>query len=171
MPLATAAASPPLEPPVVRLTSQGLLVVPKMRLPVSHQRANSGRLVLAIITPPASRSRVTTVASLSGTLSAKMSEPPVVLMPAVSTQSLTVKGTPWSGPQDSPRIVAASACRARSIAPSIMVTMALSPGLRASMRSRQAVSTSTGEKRFFAYTLSQSARVEGQQVVAHGGLL
>ena len=92
IPLATAAASPPLEPPVVRVSSHGFLVVPKMRLPVSHQRANSGRFVFAIITPPASRRRVTTVASLSGTLSANMSEPPVVLMPAVSMQSLTVNG-------------------------------------------------------------------------------
>ena len=66
MPLDTAAASPPLEPPVVRVSSHGFLVVPNMRLPVSHHRANSGRFVFAIITPPASSSRVTTVASFSG---------------------------------------------------------------------------------------------------------
>ena len=69
----------------------------------------------------------------------------MVLIPAVSMQSLMVKGTPCSGPHDSPRMTAASAFRARSVASSASVTMALRPGFTESMRSRRALTTSKGE--------------------------
>ena len=93
-PAEIAAASPPDEPPAVRSAFHGLTVRPKTRLSVSHQRANSGRLVLASGTAPAAFSRATAVASATGTRSAKSCEPRVVRTPAVSMQSLIVNGTP-----------------------------------------------------------------------------
>ena len=50
---AIAAASPPLDPPGVRVISHGLLVLPNTRLSVSHQSVNSGVFVLPINIPPA----------------------------------------------------------------------------------------------------------------------
>ena len=55
-------------------------------------------------------------------------DPLVVLTPSASSESLAVKGTPWSGPNGPPRITASSAFRASSIAPSASVTTALSLG-------------------------------------------
>ncbi len=63
MPAATAAALPPDEPPGTRPMSQGLRVGPKAEFSVEEPMANSSRLVLPIATAPASRSRLTTVAS------------------------------------------------------------------------------------------------------------
>ena len=63
MPAATAAALPPDEPPGTRPMSQGFRVGPKAEFSVEEPMANSSRLVLPIATAPASRSRLTTVAS------------------------------------------------------------------------------------------------------------
>jgi hypothetical protein len=62
-PAATAAAEPPEEPPGTRLGSWGFRVVPKAEFSVDDPMANSSMLVFPTITAPASRSRVTTVAS------------------------------------------------------------------------------------------------------------
>src|SRR6185295_7207803 len=95
-PAASAAADPPDDPPVLRVVSHGLLVVPKIGLNVCQSPASFGVLVLPKITAPASRSRRTASASRSGTWS-QASRPQVVRMPAVSYVSLIVIGTPCSG--------------------------------------------------------------------------
>src|SRR4029450_10435535 len=82
MPVATAAAEPPDDPPGVRGGAHGLLVVPKIGLKVCQSPARVGVLVLPKITAPASRSRRTASASWSGTWS-HAGSPHVVRMPAV----------------------------------------------------------------------------------------
>ena len=95
--------------------------------------------------PPALFMRATLVASASGRRPAKIGEPRWVRTPAVSIESFTVKGTPCSGPSSLPAMTAASASRAAASAPSARVTMALTLGSTAAMRSRWACTTSTGE--------------------------
>ena len=56
-PAATAAPEPPLEPPQVRVRSQGLRVSPHGSVSVNGQIASSESVVLPISTAPASRSR------------------------------------------------------------------------------------------------------------------
>src|SRR6185369_11405479 len=63
-PAAIAADSPPLDPPAVRVRSQGLLVRSYKRLSVSHAISISGALVTPRIVAPAPRSRATSGASL-----------------------------------------------------------------------------------------------------------
>lgn len=94
MPEATAADSPPEDPPGVRSKFHGLLVRPVTALSVSVHAENSGALVLASRIPPAALMRLTAVASSSGMNPAKILEPRWVGMPAVSRASLTVTGTP-----------------------------------------------------------------------------
>src|SRR5262245_57728399 len=57
IPVASAAAAPPLEPPDVRERSHGLRVGPNTSLKVLGPNANSGVLVLPMTMPPASRTR------------------------------------------------------------------------------------------------------------------
>ena len=63
IPEAIAAAVPPLDPPGIRDTSQGLLQVAAMFVNVSSRLPNSGVFVLPRITAPAERSRSTTTES------------------------------------------------------------------------------------------------------------
>ena len=65
MPLATAAAEPPLDPPGERLVSQGLWVAPQASGSVVGTLPSSGLLVRPAITKPASRKRLTNVVSAS----------------------------------------------------------------------------------------------------------
>ena len=65
MPLATAAAEPPLDPPGERLMSQGLWVAPQASGSVVGTLPSSGLLVRPAITKPASRKRLTNVVSAS----------------------------------------------------------------------------------------------------------
>ena len=116
-PAATAAADPPLEPPVVRLGSRGLRDSGPSRFLVSPSSPNAGVFVLPTITAPAARSRETTMQSSSGTLSRKASEPYVVRRPRVSWRSFTPIGTPSSGPV-SPLASRRSASSAAASAPS-----------------------------------------------------
>src|SRR5213593_1969175 len=67
IPVASAAAPPPVEPPALLVGSQGLRVRPKTSLKVLPPAANSGQFVLPMITAPASRKRRTTSASSLGT--------------------------------------------------------------------------------------------------------
>ena len=59
IPLATAAAAPPEEPPGVRSVSHGLRVGPAWRGSVVGRIPNSGMFVMPTITKPASCSRRT----------------------------------------------------------------------------------------------------------------
>ncbi len=75
MPVASATAEPPEEPPQVRSTSNGLPVAPKSRLTVFAPMLRSGMLVLPTTTPPAARTLATMPESSVGTLSANASAP------------------------------------------------------------------------------------------------
>ncbi len=93
IPVATAIAEPPLDPPGMRVGSCGLracgLVTPS---------ANSCVLVLPRITAPAARQRSTAAASTSGTWW-KASDPQRVGMPPTWITSFTLTGMPCSGPR------------------------------------------------------------------------
>ena len=63
MPVATAAADPPEDPPATRRTSHGLCVGPRALCSVLLPIANSSRFVLPITIAPAASTRSTTCAS------------------------------------------------------------------------------------------------------------
>ena len=109
---------------------------------------SSGVFVFPSRIAPASFARRTTVASRSGTKLARPVEPPVEIIPAVSSESLIVIGTPWSGPTGSPRATAASARLASARAASARsCTTAFSAGFTASILARQASTTSPEDTR------------------------
>src|SRR5262249_57740446 len=107
-PAATAAAPPPVEPPGVRVRSQGLRDSPKSRLSVEPRQANSGRLVRPTKIAPAARRPATLGASSVGTNSASRREPNVVRSPVVHWLSLIETGIPWSDASGSSAITAFS---------------------------------------------------------------
>ena len=126
--------------------SYGLRVGPKTGLNVCDPAPNSGVLVLPITTAPAGLSSATCGASKVGTWEAKIGDPYVVLIPAVSARSLIAMGSPCSGPANEPRAARASrsaavtrACSAAS------VTIALTDGLTASIRASTASSNSVAD--------------------------
>src|SRR5262249_5160879 len=80
---ATAAPEPADEPPVSCSVFHGLRGWPNGKSIVPPS-ANSVRFSLPSRMPPAAVSRATTVASSSGTLSARLREPAVVRIPCVS---------------------------------------------------------------------------------------
>src|SRR5204863_7145057 len=67
MPAATATADPPLDPPGIRSSAQGLRVTPNAEFSVDDPIANSSQLVLPTITAPAASRCFTAVASNGGT--------------------------------------------------------------------------------------------------------
>src|SRR6187402_1961439 len=75
---ATATAEPPLDPPGVRVTSQGFFDGPSAEFSVDEPIANSSRFVLPMITAPASSRRVTTVALYGGMKPARIFDEAVV---------------------------------------------------------------------------------------------
>jgi hypothetical protein len=94
MPVATATASPLLDPPGVRVGSQGLRVAPWRLESVCQRSSRSGRLVRAIGIAPTARNRATAGASSVATSPASARTPRVVGVPARSWFSFTVTGTP-----------------------------------------------------------------------------
>src|SRR5688500_12932610 len=82
-PAATDAALPPLEPPGTREVSCGLRVGPNAEFSVEDPMANSSRFVLPMRTAPASRRRVTTVASYGGRHPSRIFDEHVVGIPRV----------------------------------------------------------------------------------------
>src|SRR5206468_4591673 len=69
MPLATATAAPPLEPPLERAALHALRVRPNSGESVRHLLPNSGVVVLPIRIAPWARRRAAATASSPGTLS------------------------------------------------------------------------------------------------------
>ncbi len=114
IPLARAAAAPPLLPPALRDGSCGLRVVPKTVLKVCEPAANSGTLVLPTSTTPARRTRSTMRSSWVATWSAYSGDPYVVRHPAAAWVSFTANGRPCSGPIVAPPARCSSAARAPS---------------------------------------------------------
>ncbi len=100
MPAASAAAAPPDEPPAVRERSYGLRVTPNTSLKVWPPAANSGMLVLPMVTAPAALIRSTARSSPSGTKSDLAREPNVVLIPAVRWLSLCAMGSALQGTRE-----------------------------------------------------------------------
>src|SRR5262249_33665257 len=94
---ATAAADPPLDPPGVRSSAQGLCVGPNAEFSVEDPMANSSQLVLPTTTAPARSRRATAVASYGGTYDSRMRDDAVVATPRVQRLSLSATGTPASG--------------------------------------------------------------------------
>ncbi|GAA3212048.1 hypothetical protein GCM10020216_017010 [Nonomuraea helvata] len=143
MPAATAAPSPPLEPPGLRTTVQGFRVSPKSWLLVYPPIVRSGMLLCPIGMASAARSRATEGESASATLSRNLGTPWVVGTPSTSRFSLTVNGTPASGPSGSPaaRRRSMSAAAAMALSASTAVT-ALIVELTSAIRSRCAWTTS-----------------------------
>ena len=154
---ATAAAAPPLDPPGVRSVFQGLHpVIPKL---FSHvpTMPNSGTLVLPKMMPPAARTRSTTAESRSGIRSLNTTEPEVVRIPLVIWVSLMGIGSPCRVPSSSPRITAASAAFAVSIASSwVKSRNAFSCESSLSMRSKYSSVSSTGEICFVEINFKRS---------------
>ena len=109
IPDASADASPPDDPPAVRVGSQGLRVRPCSDESVCTRNAMSGQLVRPIGIAPAAFMRSTTGASTGEIASAKAGTPLSVAHPARSMFCFTVNGTPCSGPSVSPAASAASA--------------------------------------------------------------
>ena len=62
VPLATAAAEPPLDPPGTRSGATGLCTGPKAEFSFDEPMANSSQFVLPMMTPPAPSSRWIAVA-------------------------------------------------------------------------------------------------------------
>jgi hypothetical protein len=83
-PAASAAAPPPVDPPGVRVRSQGLFDWPATALYACQSAAHSGVFVLPTITAPAALSRATTTASSSGTCCSSSFAPAVVRTPLVA---------------------------------------------------------------------------------------
>ena len=104
MPVATATASPPLDPPGTREASHGLIVRPNRSLSVSQRSPKSGMLPRPIGMAPAARSRSTRVASPEGTACARNVQPLVVADQVRSMFSFTVNGTPASTPVTRPGV-------------------------------------------------------------------
>jgi hypothetical protein len=148
MPLATAAPAPPLEPPGVIAASRGLSVRPCSALSEKMRMEKAGVLVRPMMIAPALRRFATTGASSAAITSRNATTPLVVASPCWSVLTFTVTGTPCSGPSASPRACAASALSAAASAVSSSTrTTALSFGLTAWSRARQASVASRAEAR------------------------
>jgi len=143
MPVASAAASPPLEAPGVFDWSHGFTVSPHNSLSQCQRTAKLARFVRPIGIAPAAFSRSTWGASRAGYAPANAFRPCVVGVPARSMLPLTVKGTPCSGGRSPPPAALRSAALAASSACSARTTvMALTAGFTTSIRRRQASMTS-----------------------------
>ena len=75
IPVASATAEPPLDPPDMRSGAHGLWALPIKKLTELIPHANSWVWALPIRIPPASRTLRTAAASRSGTWSANIGEP------------------------------------------------------------------------------------------------
>ena len=118
MPVASATAASPLEPPQVSAGFHGFRVAPNTALKVLPPAPNSGVLVLPTTMAPAALRRATISASSSGTWCSKIFDPQVVRKPLVGVRSLMETGMPCKGGRVALRLRAAVALRAASRADS-----------------------------------------------------
>lgn len=91
------AASPPLEPPGVRVRSYGLRVWPDTLLYVSQHMHNSGVLLTNRMMPPCFFTNSTHGASYWATRFSLNTRPPWLIIPFTAMLSLTVTGSPSNG--------------------------------------------------------------------------
>src|SRR5216683_1191676 len=80
-PVATSAALPPDEPPVLCAGLCGLRIGPVAQVWLPAEKQRSSQAALPAMVPPASRIRVTTVASSSGTYPTSSTEPFIIGTP------------------------------------------------------------------------------------------
>src|ERR1700733_14488663 len=99
---ATRAALPLEDPPVVRVRSCGLSTKPVSAVWLPKLIQKLSHTDLPVISAPASRSRVTTVASLEGTNPSITFEPFIIGRPATQTLSLMAIFLPAKGPLGAP---------------------------------------------------------------------
>src|SRR5712692_9029696 len=114
MPVASATAAPPLEPPQVRAGFHGWRGAPKTALKVLPPAPNSAVLVLPTTMAPAALRRSTMSACSSGTGCSKILDPQVVRRPLVGVRSLRETGPPCRAGSAALRLRAAVALRAAS---------------------------------------------------------
>src|SRR5438105_13493679 len=103
-PLTTRAALPLEEPPADRFGSCGLRTGPVSEVWLPPEKHRCSQTAFPIISPPASRMRVTIVASTSGTYPSRTLEPFIIGIPATHTLSLIAIFLPASGPEGAPLI-------------------------------------------------------------------
>ncbi len=164
MPVAIAAASPPLDPPGVRDGSQGFIVAPCRSLSVCQRKPKSGMLVRATTMAPAAFRWRMTGASRSAIECRRLTTPCVVAEPSTSMFSLTVMGRPWSGPTGSPDATRRSARSAAASASSANTAVtAFTAPLMASIRSRCACTTSRLDRvlSWMAFTKAEALQRQG----------
>ena len=102
-PVATSTALPPEEPPEEREGSHGLRTGPVAGVWLPPEKQRSSQTLLPAISPPASRMRRTTVASLRGTNPSRVAEPFIMATPATSVLSLMATRRPARGPSSRSR--------------------------------------------------------------------
>ena len=143
-PAATEAALPPLDPPGVRVGSCGLRVAPNADVSVVAPMANSSRLALPTITPPAALIRRTSIASRVTDPAGNALEPQVIGMPRTATLSFTTRVLPASTPMSRPSATARSSRRAVDSAPAgSTCSSACTDGSVAAMTANASVTSST----------------------------
>src|ERR1700726_3275364 len=97
-PAATNAALPPEEPPALWATLCGLRITPLADVWLAPEKQRSSQAALPAMVPPASRIRVTTVASISGTYRSSNADPFIMGTPATQMLSLIAIFLPVSRP-------------------------------------------------------------------------
>src|SRR6058998_858060 len=103
-PATTSAALPLEEPPADRFGSCGLSTGPVSEVWLPPEKQRFSQTDLPTISPPASRMRVTTVASTSGTYPSSVDDPFIIGTPARQIVSFTTTCRPASGPSAAPLI-------------------------------------------------------------------
>ena len=97
IPVETAAAPPPLDPPDVSSISNGFFVDPKISLYVCEPIPNSGTFVFPNIKQPDFFKLLTIGESIFGMFFWKIFDPKVVSIPCVSSKSFIAIGKPSNG--------------------------------------------------------------------------
>src|SRR2546422_7207959 len=103
-PEATSAVLPLEEPPAERLGPCGFSTGPVSEVWLPPEKQRCSHTALPTISPPASRIRVTSVASTSGTYPSRTAEPFIIGIPATHTLSLIAIFLPASSPEGVPLI-------------------------------------------------------------------
>src|SRR6267142_976116 len=101
-PVATSAALPAEEPPVLYSGLCGLRMGPVAQVWLPAEKHKSSQAALPATTPPLSKTRVTTVASTSGTYPSSHREPFIIGTPATQMLSFTATFFPASTPFEEP---------------------------------------------------------------------
>jgi len=127
IPVATATALPPLEPPGVRPGDHGLRVGSRPAPSVNGQIASSGIVVVPTTRAPARRSRATSSSSCAAGVAGVARDPKRVANPCTSTLSLIATGTPASG-SDARSSRPRSASASRTAESSVRLANACSTG-------------------------------------------